>query len=73
MKSKRKGSSFSTLNSKRQLESVFLFTTGKCNAKCVQCFYANDMAKKAEDLSFDEIKKLSETGGNIKRLWLSGG
>jgi len=73
MKSKRKGSSFNSLNSKRQLESVFLFTTGKCNAKCVQCFYANDMAKKAKDLSFDEIKKISETAGNIKRLWLSGG
>jgi len=73
MKSKRTGSSFNSLNSKRQLESVFLFTTGKCNAKCVQCFYANDMAKKAEDLSFDEIKKISETAGTIKRLWLSGG
>jgi MoaA/NifB/PqqE/SkfB family radical SAM enzyme len=73
MKSKRKGSSFNSLNSKRQLESVFLFTTGKCNAKCVQCFYANDMAKKAVDLSFDEIKKISETAGSIKRLWLSGG
>jgi len=73
MKSKRKGSSFHSLNSKRQLESVFLFTTGKCNAKCVQCFYANDMAKKADDLSFDEIKKISETAGTIKRLWLSGG
>ena len=73
MKSKRKGSSYNSLNSKRQLESVFLFTTGKCNAKCVQCFYANDMAKKAEDLTFDEIKKISETAGTIKRLWLSGG
>ncbi|MCL2319712.1 MAG: radical SAM protein [Treponema sp.] len=73
MNSKRKGSSFSSLNTKRRLESVFLFTTGKCNAKCVQCFYANDMAKKAKDLSFDEIRKLSESAGSIKRLWLSGG
>jgi MoaA/NifB/PqqE/SkfB family radical SAM enzyme len=31
------------------------------------------MEKKAEDLSFDEIKKLSESAGNFKRLWLSGG
>ena len=73
MKSKRKGSSFNSLNSKRQLESVFLFTTGKCNSTCVQCFYADDMAKKNPDLSFDEIKRLSETAGSIKRLWLSGG
>jgi len=73
MKSKRKGSSFNSLSSKRQLESVFLFTTGKCNSKCVQCFYADDMAKKNLDLSFDEIRRLSETAGSIKRLWLSGG
>ncbi|GHV93800.1 hypothetical protein AGMMS50293_01200 [Spirochaetia bacterium] len=73
MKTKRKGSSFNSLNSKRELESVFLFTTGKCNAKCAMCFYANDMEKKADDLSFDEIRKLSESAGNFKRLWLSGG
>jgi len=73
MKSKRRGSSFNSLSSKRRLESVFLFTTGKCNSKCVQCFYAEDMAKNSRDLSFDEIKRLSETAGSIKRLWLSGG
>jgi MoaA/NifB/PqqE/SkfB family radical SAM enzyme len=37
------------------------------------CFYANDMEKKADDLSFDEIKKLSESAGSFNRLWLSGG
>ena len=73
MKSKRKGSSFSSLSSRRELESLFLFTTGKCNSKCVQCFYANDMAMKNPDLTFDEIQKLSQTAGRIKRLWLSGG
>ncbi|MDR2371058.1 MAG: radical SAM protein [Treponema sp.] len=73
MKTKRSGSSFNSLNSKRQLESIFLFTTGKCNARCAMCFYANDMEKKAQDLTFDEIRKISETAGNFKRLWLSGG
>jgi MoaA/NifB/PqqE/SkfB family radical SAM enzyme len=73
MKTKRKGSSFNALNSKRELESVFLFTTGKCNAKCAMCFYADDMEKKADDLSFGEIEKLSLSAGNFKRLWLSGG
>ncbi len=61
------------MNSKRKLESVFLFTTGKCNAKCAMCFYADDMAQKASDLTFDEIKKISETAGQFNRLWLSGG
>ncbi|MDR1655548.1 MAG: radical SAM protein [Treponema sp.] len=73
MKTKRSGSSFNSLNSTRKLESVFLFTTGKCNAKCAMCFYAGDMEKKAQDLSFEEIKKLSESAGEFKRLWLSGG
>jgi MoaA/NifB/PqqE/SkfB family radical SAM enzyme len=31
------------------------------------------MAKKEEDLGFEEIKKISETAGKINRLWLSGG
>ena len=73
MESKRTGSSFNSLHSKRRLESIFLFTTGKCNAACAQCFYADDMAKKEKDLSFEEIKKLSESAGEINRLWLSGG
>jgi len=73
MNSKRTGSSFHSLNTERQLESLFLFTTGKCNSACVQCFYAGDMAKCNPDLSFDEIRRISETAGSIKRLWLSGG
>jgi MoaA/NifB/PqqE/SkfB family radical SAM enzyme len=61
------------MRSKRELETVILFTTGKCNAKCAMCFYANDMAQKAQDLSFDDIKKLSQSAGDFKRLLLSGG
>jgi MoaA/NifB/PqqE/SkfB family radical SAM enzyme len=37
------------------------------------CFYANDMEKKARDLSFEEIRKVSESAGQFNRLWLSGG
>jgi MoaA/NifB/PqqE/SkfB family radical SAM enzyme len=37
------------------------------------CFYAGEMDKKAPELTFEEIKKLSETAGPFKRLWLSGG
>ena len=73
MQSRRKGSSFNAISTKRKLESVFLFTTGKCNAKCAMCFYADDMDKKYTDLTFDEIRKFSETAGDFKRLWLSGG
>lgn len=61
------------MSSERKLESIFLFVTGKCNAKCTMCFYAEDMDKKEKDLTFDEIKKLSESAGEFNRLWLSGG
>ncbi|MDR1402965.1 MAG: radical SAM protein [Tannerellaceae bacterium] len=73
MKTKRAGSSFQKMSSDRKLESVFLFVTGKCNAKCKMCFYADDMEKKEQDLTFDEIRKLSESAGEFNRLWLSGG
>ena len=54
-------------------ESVFLFVTGRCNAKCAMCFYAGEMDKKEKDLTFDEIRKVSETAGEFNRLWISGG
>ncbi len=69
MKTKRTRSSFRSMNSERKLESIFLFVTGKCNAKCAMCFYANDMAKKEKDLTFEEIRKISETAGEINKLW----
>ena len=68
MKTKRTRSSFRSMNSERRLESIFLFVTGKCNAKCAMCFYANDMAKKEKDLTFEEIRKISETAGEINKI-----
>lgn len=73
MNNKRSSSSFRRISTKRQLESIFLFVTGRCNAKCAMCFYAQEMDKKQPDLTFDEIKKISETAGQINRLWISGG
>ncbi|WP_370648792.1 radical SAM protein, partial [uncultured Parabacteroides sp.] len=73
MTTKRTKSSFRAMSTKRQLESVFLFVTGRCNAKCAMCFYAGEMDKKEKDLTFDEIRKVSETAGEFNRLWISGG
>lgn len=69
----RAGSSFEQMSTERKLESIFLFVTGKCNAKCKMCFYADDMDKKEADLTFEEMKQLSESAGEFNRLWLSGG
>ena len=73
MSNKRSRSSFREIRTKRQLESIFLFVTGRCNAKCAMCFYAQEMDKKQPDLTFDEIRKISESAGEISRLWVSGG
>ena len=73
MSTKRTKSSFRTMSTNRKLESVFLFVTGRCNAKCKMCFYAEDMDKKEKDLTFEEIKTISETAGQFNRLWVSGG
>jgi MoaA/NifB/PqqE/SkfB family radical SAM enzyme len=74
-KQKREGTGGShySFAGKKRLESIFLFTTGKCNAKCSHCFYVDDSTQKTNDLSFEEIKKISQSAGEIKRLWLSGG
>ncbi|MDR0364853.1 MAG: radical SAM protein [Bacteroidales bacterium] len=72
-KKKAPKSSFQAMSSTRKLESIFLFVTGRCNAKCKMCFYADDMAKKEVDLTFEEMKTLSESAGEFNRLWLSGG
>ena len=61
------------MSTERKLESVFLFVTGRCNAKCAMCFYAQEMDKKQPDLTFEEIKRISETAGEFNRLWISGG
>ena len=50
MGTKRTKSSFRTMSTNRKLESVFLFVTGRCNAKCKMCFYAEDMDKKENSL-----------------------
>lgn len=66
MSTKRTKSSFRTMSTNRKLESVFLFVTGRCNAKCKMCFYAEDMDKKEKDLTFEEIKTISETAGHVQ-------
>lgn len=70
---KRTNSAFRAMGTEKKLESVFLFVTGKCNSKCKMCFYASDMDKKEKELTFEEIKRISETAGDFKRLWISGG
>ncbi len=56
----------------KKLESVFIFVTSRCNSLCRTCFYW-DQLNKNQDLSFDQIRTISETAPEFGKLWVSGG
>lgn len=51
---------------------LILFINSICNMKCEHCFYWQQLNQR-DDLSFEEIKALSEELGHIENLNLSGG
>ena len=57
---------------KKKLEGFFLFVTSACNSHCKTCFY-HDELNSNRDMSFEEIKKMSETAPPFDKLWISGG
>lgn len=56
----------------KKLEALFLFVTSKCNSKCRTCFY-HDKLNDGRDMTFDEIRRISQTAPRFDKLWLSGG
>lgn len=56
----------------KKLESVFLFVTGRCNSRCRTCFYSGEVSR-GEDMSFAQLRRISETAPGFDKLWLSGG
>ena len=57
---------------RKELEGVFLFLTKQCNSRCRTCFYTRDTME-GDDLTLDEIRRLSDTAPGFDKLWLSGG
>ena len=55
-----------------QLNTLILFVTSRCNARCKTCFYWQELNQKG-DLTFEEIDRLSATMPPFRELWLSGG
>lgn len=51
---------------------LILFINSTCNQTCEHCFYWKNLNRK-DDLSFDELRRLSESLGPIENLNLSGG
>ncbi|MDX2154637.1 MAG: radical SAM protein [Bryobacteraceae bacterium] len=56
----------------RRFRSLFLFVTSRCNSLCRTCFYF-DKLNSRDDLTFDQIRRVSETAPPFEKLWLSGG
>jgi molybdenum cofactor biosynthesis enzyme MoaA len=56
----------------KRLNTVVFFVTSVCNEKCRHCFYWEELNQKG-DLTFEQIRKISETMPAISDLWLSGG
>ena len=55
-----------------QFNSLFLFVTSRCNSLCRTCFYF-DKLNSRDDLTVDEIARISETAPPFRKLWISGG
>ncbi len=56
----------------KQLGTVILFVTSRCNAFCRTCFYHEELNQPG-DLTFEQLEKISRTMPAITDLWLSGG
>ena len=56
----------------RALDTLILFVTSQCNAKCRTCFYWEELNQR-DDLTFEEIERLSATMPSFNEIWLSGG
>src|SRR5258706_14071987 len=56
----------------RQFNSLFLFVTSRCNSLCRTCFYFDKLNSK-DDLTVEQIERISETAPPFRKLWISGG
>lgn len=57
---------------RNRLEFLIFFTTSSCNCRCEICFYWQEL-NRPDNLSADEIKKISGSLGTFRTLLLSGG
>ena len=64
---------FSKLSGKIRWGYSIFFITNRCNSKCKHCFYWKNLNKKTNELSLNEIEKITKKLGIIRVLLLSGG
>ena len=53
--------------------SLIFFVTSRCNLLCTHCFYWEELNKKKNELSLDEIERISQSLPNLLSLSLTGG
>tara|TARA_Y100000310_G_C20700067_1_gene828940 strand:+ start:1166 stop:2197 length:1032 start_codon:yes stop_codon:yes gene_type:complete len=54
-------------------EYVTFFVTSRCNLKCKHCFFWKELNKNSDELSLEEIEKISLNMGDFAVLSLTGG
>lgn len=52
---------------------LIFFITGKCNLRCKHCFYADNLNQAKEELTLEQISKISKSMGPLLWLALTGG
>jgi len=61
------------LGGKQPFFGLFFQITNRCNSRCLMCFNWQVVNKLNDELSLEEIKKFSQTIGQIPNLTLGGG
>lgn len=53
--------------------SLILLITSRCNARCIHCFFADELNQTPDVMTLDDYHRLSRELGNICQLYLAGG
>lgn len=53
--------------------SLIFFVTSRCNLLCTHCFYWEELNKKKNELTLEEIRKVSQSLPNLLTVSLTGG
>ena len=64
---------YNKISGKSKWGYVIFFVTNKCNSKCKHCFYWRNLNSNKNELTLEEIDKITKNSGKIQVLLLSGG
>ncbi len=53
--------------------SLILLVTSRCNARCVHCFFADELNQTPDLMTLDDYERLSGELANLSQLYLAGG